>query len=320
MTADREVLIVSTAVDVATDAVVSILSTRGITVLRVNTEDLPFDSSMSFDYQQSCATKMSFGGLSISPRAIWYRRLRTPEKPSAMDSGIYDFCLRENRAAFIGGLMTQQVRWMNHPVSVWQGEFKSYQLHVAQSVGLKIPPTIVSNDPVEVARACKNLGDMIIKPARSGHFWKDGEEYSVFTSALTEEDLDSLDDARWAPSIYQQRVHKDVDVRATFVGGRIFAAAIHSQTDPAAAVDWRRTEDPDLPHSVIELPELICIQLRLLMARLDLVFGCIDLVRKPDGTYVFLEVNPSGQWLWLDDQLNLGISEAVADWLTHHDR
>lgn len=317
MTADREILIISTAVDVATDAVVSILTRRGIGVSRLNTEDLPFDSSMTFDYRESEATRMAFDGLSVSPRSIWYRRLRTPERPQLMDSGIYDFCLRENRAAFIGGLMTQRMRWMSHPTSVWQAEFKPYQLCVAQSVGLRIPPTIVSNDPVEVARACRELGEMIIKPARSGHFWKNGEEYSVFTSALTLQDLDSLDEVRLAPSIYQQRVPKDVDVRVTFVGGRFFAAAIHSQTDPAASVDWRRTENSDLPHSLIELPKLLTDQLQRLMECLGLAFGCIDLVRTPDGAYVFLEVNPSGQWLWLDDQLELGISEAVADWLAY---
>ncbi len=52
-----------------------------------------------------------------------------------------------------------------------------------------------------------------------------------------------------------------------------------------------------------------------MMKRLDLSFGTIDLVETPEGDYVFLEVNPSGQWLWLDDKLDLGISDAVASWL-----
>jgi glutathione synthase/RimK-type ligase-like ATP-grasp enzyme len=52
------------------------------------------------------------------------------------------------------------------------------------------------------------------------------------------------------------------------------------------------------------------------MKSLGLSFGAIDLVQKPDGEFVFLEVNPSGQWLWLDRILDLRISDAVADWLT----
>jgi glutathione synthase/RimK-type ligase-like ATP-grasp enzyme len=49
---------------------------------------------------------------------------------------------------------------------------------------------------------------------------------------------------------------------------------------------------------------------------MDLQFAGIDLVQTPEGEYVFLEVNPSGQWLWLDDMLEFGISDAVAQWLS----
>lgn len=315
MTVDPEVLIISTAVDSATDEVVRILGERGAGVARVNSEDLPFDGALSVDFQGASGAELQFNGKRACAAAIWYRRLRTPSKPEGMDSGIYDFCLRENRAAMLGGLMGQRARWMSHPAAVWQAEFKPFQLRIAQEVGLRIPRTLVSNDPDMIIRAHSRFGEMIVKPARSGHFWEGGEEYAVFTSALTAEHLESLDDARWTPSIYQERVPKDVDVRVTFVGGRFFSAAIHSQTDPAASVDWRQTQDADLPHSRIELPVALLEQLRQLMASLGLEFGCIDLVRTPAGEYVFLEVNPSGQWLWLDDQLDLGISEAVADWL-----
>ena len=315
MTPDLEVLIVSTAVDAATDEVVRILGERGTHVTRMNTEDLPFDGSLSIDFQSTSSTTLQYNGKAITARSIWYRRVRTPPQPEEMDSGIYDFCLRENRAAMLGGLMTQRARWMNHPAAVWQAEFKPFQLRAAQDVGLDIPKTLVSNDPGAIARAQAQLGSMIVKPARSGHFWHGGEEYAIFTSALTAEHLDSLEDARWTPSIYQELVPKEVDVRVTFVGGKFFAAAIHSQTDPAAAIDWRKTENAGLPHSKIQLPDQLLERLQRLMALLGLEFGCIDLVKTPSGEYVFLEVNPSGQWLWLDDQLDLGISAAVADWL-----
>jgi glutathione synthase/RimK-type ligase-like ATP-grasp enzyme len=51
------------------------------------------------------------------------------------------------------------------------------------------------------------------------------------------------------------------------------------------------------------------------MSSLKLTFGAIDLIETLDGNYVFLEVNPSGQWLWIDDKLSLGISDAIAHWL-----
>jgi glutathione synthase/RimK-type ligase-like ATP-grasp enzyme len=315
MTNDAEILVISTVVDASTDEVIRLLTERGAQVVRLNSEDLPFRSSLSIDYDRSDAVRLHVNGKSATSKSIWYRRLRTPKKPAAMDEGIYDFCLRENRAALIGGLLTQHVRWMSHPTAVWQAEFKPYQLHVAKSVGLKIPETLISNDPVAIAQMHATWEKTIVKPARSGYFLEGGNEFAVFTSELPQGDLATLEDAKWTPSIYQRRIPKKFDVRVTCVGSELFAAAIHSQTDPAASVDWRKTGNPDLPHSRIALPEALVTKLKELMAKLGLAFGCIDLVFTPDREYVFLEVNPSGQWLWLDDQLELGISRAVADWL-----
>lgn len=315
MTSNADVLIISTAVDAATDDVVRILHERGVEVIRLNSEDLPFESTLTVDYQCLPGAALNYDGKQVAAKCVWYRRVRTPAKPVEMDSGVYDFCLRETRAALLGGVMTQGVRWMNHPAAVWQAEFKPYQLRVAREAGMKIPKTLVSNDPGAIAQAKQQFDRMIVKPARSGHFWQGGEEYAIYTSEVTADHFDSLSDARWAPSIYQELVPKEVDVRVTFVGGKIFSAAIHSQSDPAAAVDWRKTQNPDLPHSRIDLPQTLLDKIDCLMERLNLQFGCIDFVKTPEGEYVFLEVNPSGQWLWLDDQLGLGISSAIADWL-----
>lgn len=312
---DRCILVISTIADVATDEVVRILSERGARFIRVNTEDFPFDSSVTIGFQNSGKVALSFRGKPVVHRAIWYRRVRTPARPEQMDIGIYDFCLRENRAALLGGLVTQQTRWMSSPDAVWKAEFKPYQLRAAQDVGFTIPRTIISNDPEAIRQAYGEFGRMIVKPVRSGHFWQDGKEHSVYTSEVTPAEIPFLDEARWTPSIYQELVPKKYDIRVTCVGDQLFTAAIHSQGDPAAVVDWRKTDDPHLPHSRIELPTAILGKLQMLMRQLNLQFGCIDLVLTPSGDYVFLEVNPSGQWLWLDDQLDLGISRAVADWL-----
>jgi len=80
-------------------------------------------------------------------------------------------------------------------------------------------------------------------------------------------------------------------------------------------VDWRKTTNAKLPHYPLTLPIEIEKHLLNFMQLLGLTFGAIDMIQTPDGEFVFLEVNPSGQWLWIDDILSLGISDAVADWL-----
>lgn len=311
------VLIVSTIADVATDDVVRRLAARGVPHRRLNTEDYPFSHTFAFLPGKTTEEgwMSSDRELFPVPTAVWYRRMRSPSKPEGMDDDIYTFCLQENRAALLGGIMGRTAHWMSHPAAVWQSEFKPYQLTVASEVGLPIPPTVITNDPPTIRKAFVDFGSMVVKPARSGHVVQAGQEHAIFTSRVLEQHLAELDSARLSPAIYQALVPKRFDLRITIVGKRIFAAAIDSQSDPAAIVDWRHTNNPRLPHHSVSLPDHVTAKLLRLMNSLRLTFGAIDMIQTPDNEYVFLEVNPSGQWLWLDDMLGFGISDAVAEWL-----
>ena len=316
MTINRHVLIVSTVADIATDYVVRGLAAAGVSHHRVNTEELPFARTLTFGLSDNDTSSLALDGVKQpAPSAAWYRRVRSPMRPPQMDKGVYEFCLQENRSALLGSLASCDTRWMSHPANVWRAELKPFQLHAAKELGLRIPRTLVTNDPSAIRSAYHSFGPMVIKACRSGYAVVDGEERSIYTSRLLAEHLDFVEEARWSPSIYQELVPKRFDIRATIVGTRIFAAAIDSQTDPAAAVDWRHTVNPDLHHRRVELPRQVQDRLLALMSKLGLTFGAVDLVQTPGDEFVFLEVNPNGQWLWIDDQLGFGISDAIAAWL-----
>ena len=89
-----------------------------------------------------------------------------------------------------------------------------------------------------------------------------------------------------------------------------------SQTDPAARVNWvmnERSRTATLPsHAPVELSE----QCLSLLDHLGLAYGALDFVLGNDNQYTFLEVNPNGEWLWLEDKLDYPISDEIADWLT----
>lgn len=316
MTTDRRVLIVSTIADVATDHVVCGLARRGVAHHRVNTEDLPFSRTLTLSLGGRAASSLAFDGHEFArPSAIWYRRVRSPSRPPDMQESVYEFCLQENRAALLGSIASCQTLWMSHPADVWRAELKPYQLALAEKVGLRIPKSLVTNDPDAIRNAFYTFGPMIVKPCRSGYVIVNGEERSIYTSRLLAEHLDFVEEAHLSPAIYQELIPKRYDIRATVVGTEIFAAAIDSQSDPAAVVDWRHTADPNLPHLPIELPSKVREGVLALMKELGLAFGAVDLVETPDHDFVFLEVNPNGQWLWIEDQLQLGITDAIVAWL-----
>ncbi len=242
MTNEPSVLIVSTVADVATDHVVQRLRELGVAHRRLNTESFPFSTTISFELDGASCAHVVAGGEDVGqPSAIWYRRVRTPERPEGMEPGVYDFCLQETRAALLGSILSLKGRWMSAPQNVWRAEFKPLQLAIASEVGLKVPPTFITNDAKVVRRAFSSLKSMIVKPAMSGHVVFGGQEHAIYTSKLLEQHLEHLDQAKLSPAIYQGLVEKRFDIRATVVGDKVLAAAIFRPGgQPAIQLDGQR--------------------------------------------------------------------------------
>ena len=121
------------------------------------------------------------------------------------------------------------------------------------------------------------------------------------------------------PVTFQEMLPKSLEIRVTVVGHRVMSAAVDSQVSARATHDWRRDglrmvqkwEPYQLP---LEVEEKI---LRL-MDCFTLNYGAIDVILTPDGRHVFLELNPSGEFFWLERTPGLPISEAMADVLLGH--
>jgi glutathione synthase/RimK-type ligase-like ATP-grasp enzyme len=135
----------------------------------------------------------------------------------------------------------------------------------------------------------------------------------VYTSDVTEADLASAEQLRHCPSVFQERVEKERELRAAYVGGRFFVGAVDARRSARGATDWRRADAAECPWEHDALPADVAARLDALMRRLGLLYGALDLIRTPDGRHVFLEVNPGGEWGMLEHDLGLPISEAIAD-------
>jgi glutathione synthase/RimK-type ligase-like ATP-grasp enzyme len=136
-----------------------------------------------------------------------------------------------------------------------------------------------------------------------------------YTELVTKRDIQNLETIRLCPMTFQAYIPKRLELRITVVGERVFAAEIHSQISNHTQFDWRRYDLARTPHASHVLPhhlELKCVEL---VRRLGLVYGAIDMILTPDGKYVFLEINPNGQYLWIEELTDLPISEAICDHL-----
>jgi hypothetical protein len=196
-------------------------------------------------------------------------------------------------------LVAPDAFWVNPLSPIPSAILKPYQLQLAREIGLEIPPTLCSNDPgriVEFLRA--HQGETLYKSFHAGA-WKTEEGVAMlFTSPVTEDDLPDDETLQAAPGIFQVRVPKDHELRVTLLGDHPVAARLHTQGNPEAREDWRRASSLEVEPA--ELPEAVVRKCRVLMARLGLVFGCFDFIVTPEGRYVFLEINPMGQFLFLE--------------------
>ena len=81
--------------------------------------------------------------------------------------------------------------------------------------------------------------------------------------------------------------------------------------------DWREGYDSGLKdlQEGIETPEVINNFCKEYLKEINSSFGCFDFIKGIDGNYYFLECNPNGQWLWIEEDIGLSISKEIADYL-----
>jgi glutathione synthase/RimK-type ligase-like ATP-grasp enzyme len=213
----------------------------------------------------------------------------------------------------LGGVVHAVPRWLNHPVAIGRANYKPVQLVEAQRVGLRVPQTVITNEPRVAARLAARVGAVVYKPFYSWLTDDDGRSGMVYTVPVSEAELDDAS-IRLTAHLFQERVPKQYEIRLTVVDAHMFAVRIDVVSDHGK-IDWR-ADHTNLIHSLVDLPERVARQVRLLMHRLGLRFAAIDLIVTPDDDYVFLEANPNGQWGWMEHEIGVPIAAAVADALT----
>jgi MvdD family ATP-grasp ribosomal peptide maturase len=251
--------------------------------------------------------------------AVWYRRIRMGAGiPMEMNSQLRQAAVLESRTTIMGTIACLKGFHLDPVTNIRRAEHKQLQLQVSRELGLDTPRTLTTNNPksaLEFVRECQ--GGAIAKMLSSFAIYEEGQEKVVFTNLVNSEDLNHLERLRFCPMTFQEKVPKALELRTTIVGKQVFAAAVNSQGDDRSRYDWRRRgiallnawKPYTLPHEVEE-------KLLKLMAHFSLNYGAIDLILTPDGRHVFLEVNPVGEFFWLEGCPGLPISQAIADILS----
>jgi len=316
------ILVVTNRRDLTADFLILELQRRGEDFVRFNTEDYPQDVQVTWRIEDHrVAGSFRFGEQEVGLdkiRSIWYRRPVPPVPEVDICNPVdREFAIAESQAALDGVWRAMDCFWVSDPDNLRRAENKPLQLKVADEVGLEVWPTVVTSCPEE-ARAFYEVCDRsaVYKPLRRGHLARDGKRSLIYTNPLPSSDDLDFGAVGLAPVMLQKEVPKKVEVRVTVVGDGVFAAEIDSQRIPEARQDWRRASVNQLPHEPHDLPASVEEGCRQLVKRLGLAFGAIDFVLTPDDRYVFLEINPNGQWAWIQQLCpSIPIREALCELL-----
>ncbi|MFB0495015.1 glutathione synthase/RimK-type ligase-like ATP-grasp enzyme [Mucilaginibacter sp. OAE612] len=305
------ILIVTHKEDFTADFLINKLNQQSIPYYRFNCEDI---STIDYVFNTASDAHSAIAGIT-SFNAVWFRRTKLPELHADNLTEPELASLFADYDALLYNLLQNlpAKKWLSDPNAIHTAENKLYQLTLAREIGFMIPETLVTNSKdrlIEFSDSCES--DIIIKPLKSGRIKDETSHRLIYTNKLQAAHLANISEFELTPCIFQKRIEKEYELRITVVGDQVFAAKVYSQTDPETLTDWRKKK---LKFLTCEIPKELASHCKLLVNKLNLSFGAIDMIKSTDGSYYFLEINPNGQWAWIEIDTGLDISGSIINFL-----
>lgn len=321
------ILIITNKEDVHPTPVINILNKRNIGVFRLNTESLLTDYDFCW---WNVHGKTHFfitnrqTGLQLDEdklTTVWDRR---PEQPSELLIKGMEAINKHNLEEASGFLCFLRSYIAEKP-SIGSIKFdglacsKMKQIRIAQIVGMNIPCTCFSNCKENIEAIARIYDEIVLKPIESNgiYVYEENQDYVFYTQKVKSETILNAPKEAFTQTVtfVQNYISKAFELRITIVAGKIFACKIESQHLPedSGKVDWRQGNEKGLKYAPYPLPDVISEKCLQFLKMMKLNFGAFDFIVTPSDEYVFLECNPNGQWLWIELETGLKISEAIAD-------
>lgn len=195
---------------------------------------------------------------------------------------------------------------------------KPFQQIVAARAGFSVPNTLVSNNRAAISKFVATCNGRTVLKTLSGGAVTEIKETgnrssAVLTLAVTLSDIENADSAQFVscPHFFQQEIEKSYELRVVVVSKQVLAYHVDSQKERIAQLDWRRVQHI-IKFTRIDISAELSEKILVFMESMNFFTGSLDLIVDKGGKVWFLECNPDGQWLWLDDLDNGAISDAFA--------
>lgn len=290
------------------DGVEHHLHKLGAEFRRLNTDHFPSEFRLSVGPGPTVWLEAGDQQLNLTPaKACWARRL-WPGLGAPAETA------EQCRTFFLDAMsLLHQAYWINPLASGQAAESKLRQLDLASRLDLRVPPTLVTSSPTEARAFAENFSEGVITKLLLPTVQSmEGHPDFAYTTQVLPEHWDQLETIRWIPQIFQPLLRRRREFRVIVVDGDFYVGALRLQNE--SLIDWRAAGEQDgLSWEAAELSEALRHKILRMMKELGLVFGAFDFLEvEPDQEPYFLEVNPAGEWGWLERDLGLPIAERIA--------
>jgi len=313
-------LIITNRHDLASDYLIHRLREINISFARFNTDQYPETVLIDIEFNQSGFDyTLTLGDQRIASSAVTSVYFRQPIAPTFREDAT------EVERLFAETELLETMRslwraipeelWLNHPKKLWIAANKVEQLLAAQKIGFNIPETLITSSQERIRDFfTKKNGKVVAKAVKHG-FMRSGDKVLLAgTQILPDDFLNQLECFAQVPMTFQEKLEIDVDIRVVVVGDSVFPASIAAKQNPEIT-DWRISDivGDEIVYDRINLPEEIRQKCLDITRYFHLNYSSIDLVKDQQGNFIFLELNPNGQWGWIEQNLDYPIRNTIID-------
>jgi len=305
----------SNELDITTELIVSWLSCKNAKYTLINLDDSNIYKSLN-NYKSV---------LKIEPESqlnyscVWFWRA-FPKSQIQRNDKLKRYLQNESLTIikYLLGQNQNKCTWF--PKKIDFGINKLEVLNKASKIGLLIPKTIITNNKNDLIEFFNENKTIITKPIYEVDSWEFEENnYTLFTEEIKKDNLLNIPNT-FFPSLFQEKIIKEFEIRTFYLDGTFFSMAIFSQDNEKTEVDFRKydTENENRV-TVFKLPEDIQMKLTDLMKEIGMQSGSIDLIYNGENKYYFLEVNPVGQIDMVSKPCNYYIEKKIAEKLRKYE-
>lgn len=295
------ILIITSSFDTTIDFLINKYS-NSFTFYRINLDKID-EYKISITNEDTFIENNIYGNISVGRniKSIYFRKIFLPELLN-YDQSYRNYMQKEIYSFIVGLADSFDGKVLSKPSLLRKIENKTYQLHLAKKLNFLLPKSIISNNSNYVNNNIIS-NNWVAKPLSIG---KITEDKKILTNVIQ----DKVSNIEFSPTYFQEKINKDYELRITYINGIFYCVKIMSEE-----IDWRN--DKNIKYQLIDTPLKIKDECLLFLNSTKLMFGAFDYIVKEDK-YYFLECNPNGQWLWLENELNLDISQKILEYLNDY--